>query len=64
MLKAKDVHQFVESIVGDDLHAKRVLSVSNAALGVVHAASLGVHAIGRALAQANGLEPKHAIKRV
>src|ERR1700687_2938549 len=64
MLKAKDVHQFVESIVGDDLHAKRVLSVSNAALGVVHAASLGVHAIGRALAQANGLEPKHAIKQV
>ncbi len=51
-------------MVGDDLHAKRVLSLANATLGVIHAASLGVAAIGRSLAQAKSLEPKHAIKQV
>ena len=48
----------------EDIHATRVLSLSNAVVGAIHAASLGVHAIGRALAVASGLEPKHAIKQV
>lgn len=61
---AEEVQKYVESVVGDDLHAKRVLSLANATLGVVHAASLAVATIGRALAQARGLDPKHAIKQV
>jgi len=63
-LGATGITDFVESIVGDDMHAKRILSVSNAALGTVQAASLAVNAIGHALAQAQNSNPKHAIKQV
>ncbi|ATB49297.1 hypothetical protein [Corallococcus macrosporus] len=59
-----EVHRFIEEAVGPDTHAKRVLSLSNATLGAVHAASLSVRAIGLALSQARGLEGKHAIKQV
>ncbi|WP_233614230.1 MULTISPECIES: hypothetical protein [Corallococcus] len=48
----------------EDLHAKRVLSLAHATLGVVHAASLSVHAIGQALAWARGGVQKHGIKQV
>lgn len=54
----------VEAVGGEDMHAKRVLSVTNAVLGVVHAAALSIHSIGIGLAQATGLNPKHAIKQV
>src|SRR5688572_11802167 len=46
------------------MHARRVLSLGNAVVGAIHAAALGVHAIGKALATAFMLEPKHAIKQV
>ena len=46
------------------MHAKRVMSLSNAVLGAVHAAALAVHLIGQALAQARGLQAKHAVKQV
>ena len=58
------VHAFVDSIFGDDLHAKRVQSLVDSTLGVTHAARLGIHAIGRGLAAAKGLTDKHAIKQV
>lgn len=58
------VHAFVEELLAEDVHARRVLSIGNGVLGVLHAAALGVHAIGRGLAAALGLDPKHAIKQV
>jgi hypothetical protein len=58
------VHAFLSDLFGDDLHAKRVLSLSNGVVGVLHAAALGVHAIGLGMAAALGLNPKHAIKQV
>lgn len=58
------VHKFVESLVADHMHAKRVLSMSSAVVGVLHAASLGVHAIGLGLAEVVGLQKKHAVKQV
>lgn len=58
------VHQFVEDLVGDDLHAQRVLSLAHGVLGVLHTASLAIHAIGEALATARDLTPKHAIKQI
>ena len=58
------VRAFVEEVVAEDLHAARVASVTNGVLGVLHAAALGVHMIGRGLAAARGLDPKHAIKQV
>ena len=58
------VHGFLEDLFAEDLHAKRVLSLGGAVVGAIHAAALGVHTIGRALAAAQHLEPKHAIKQV
>jgi hypothetical protein len=47
-----------------DMHAKRVLSLTNATLGVLRAGALGVHAIGVGLAREMDLDPKHAVKQV
>ena len=58
------VHEFVNELLGDDVHAARVLSFATGVVGVLHAAALGVHAIGRGLADAMGLDPKHAIKQI
>ena len=58
------VHTFLTSLFEGDLHAKRVLSLANATLGVIRTASLAVHAVGLGLAQARGLKTKHAIKQV
>lgn len=64
ILAPEHVHQYVESLLGDDLHAKRVLSLANGVVGVIHAAALAVHYIGRGLALAMGADPKHATKQV
>jgi hypothetical protein len=64
ILAPEHVHQFVENLVGEDLHAKRVLSLANGVVGVIHAAALAVHFIGEGLAVAMGTDPKHAIKQV
>ena len=63
-LSPEQTHRFVRDIFGDDIHATRVLSFSRGVVGVLHAAALGVHAIGRGLAGALGLNAKHAIKQV
>lgn len=60
----EDVHAFIEELVGEELHAKRVLSLAHGVLGVLHAAVLGVTAIGVALAAERDLEPKHAVKQI
>jgi len=46
------VQEFTELLFGDDMHANRVLSLGNAAMGFIRAGVLGVHAIGRGLALA------------
>jgi hypothetical protein len=58
------VWRLVDGLFGEDLHAKRVLSVSLAVTGTLHAASLAIHAIGRGLAAASGRDPKHGTKQV
>ena len=62
--RIETVRNFVGRVFSEDLHAKRVLSLANGALGVVTGASLAVAMIGHALAQARGLVDKHAIKQV
>ncbi len=57
------VHRFIETLVKGDLHAARVRSLVNGVIGVLYAATLGVAAIGRGLAAAQGLCDKHAIKQ-
>jgi hypothetical protein len=63
-MKFQDVRAFLDSVLGEDIHTKRVDSLANATLGVMTGASLGVAVIGKSLAQARGLLPKHAIKQV
>jgi hypothetical protein len=58
------VHEFLNRIFVDDLHAKRVLSLANGTVGVMTGAALAVSLIGQALAQARGLFAKSAIKQV
>lgn len=60
----ENAYAFVHELLGEDVHAMRVLSLANGVVGVMHAAALGIHAIGRALADAIDLDPKHAIKQV
>jgi Transposase DDE domain len=59
-----DVHRFLTNLFDGDLHAKRVLSLANATLGVIRTASLAVNTIGQGLALARGRVTKHAIKQV
>jgi hypothetical protein len=58
------VRDFLNRIFDESLHAKRIESLSNGALGVMTSASLAVSIIGHSLAQARGLIDKHAIKQV
>jgi hypothetical protein len=55
---------FAHDVFGEDMHVKRVESLAACMEGAFHAARLGVAAIGLALAQRRGLEPKHAVKQV
>ena len=59
-----EVHKFAEGLFETDLHAKRILSIANASLGIVYGAALAIHAIGKGLAASKGLKKKHAVKQV
>jgi len=54
----------LERILGDDVHARRVLSLANGVVGVLHAATLAVTAIGKAYSEVIGGDPKHGVKQV
>lgn len=58
------VHEYLSRVFGEDLHAKRILSLANGTLGVMAGAALAVSLIGQALATARGLLSKSAIKQV
>ena len=63
-LRRHDLLKFINTLYEGDLHAKRVLSLANATLGVLTSASLAIHAVGRGLAQAMGTLTKHGVKQV
>ena len=63
-VQIKDVRRFLDSVLSEDVHAKRVESLANGTLGVMTGVSLAVSIIGRSLAQARGLLTRHAIKQV
>ena len=60
----EELDELIGEVFGGEIHAQRVASLSDGVDGVLHAASLGVRAIGHGLAVANGLAPRHAIKQV
>jgi hypothetical protein len=51
-------HQFLNTLFGEDIHAKRVYSLANATLGVISSAALAVNSIGQGLAQLSQLAPR------
>lgn len=59
-----EVHELATTLFGEDLHAKRVLSLSLVTLGVLRAGSLAIHAIGQGLALARNTDKKHGVKQV
>lgn len=63
-LDPASVHKFVEDLVGEDVHARRVLSLSNGVVGVLHTTALAIHSIGAALAAVCDLNPRHAVKQI
>ena len=64
VLRRDDISEFISNLYDGDLHAKRVLSLANATLGVLTSASLAIHAVGQGLAQATGRLSKHGVKQV
>ena len=58
------VHNFLDTLFGDDLHAKRVKSLAGATLGAIQSASLAVGLIGQGLVLARGRLTKHTVKQV
>lgn len=63
-LRQEEITGFIATLYEGDLHAKRVLSLANATLGVLTSASLAVHAVGQGLAHAQGTLSKHGVKQV
>lgn len=63
-LDPASIHQFIDDLIGDDVHAQRVWSLANGVVGVLHAATLAIHSIGEGLAVAMDLNPKHAVKQI
>jgi hypothetical protein len=57
------VAETIEKIFEDDLHARRVLSLANSVVGVLDAAVLSIHAIGRGYAHAANKSEKHGVKQ-
>jgi len=58
------VRTYLGAVFGDNLHAKRIESLSGATRGVIQSTSLAVCTIGQALAQARDLTAKHTTKQV
>ncbi len=63
-INEKRIHSFLTTLFENDIHAKRILSISNAVLGVIHSGALVIHLIGQGLSKVKGLCAKHAIKQI
>jgi len=63
-LDRRYIGDFVGELFGKTLHEKRLESLSNSVLGVLHAAVLAIHAIGAAYAAVAQRHAKHGIKQV
>src|SRR3978361_962474 len=57
-------HLLLDEMLGRGVHAKRIASLADATLGVMHTTSLAVCTIGHGLAMARGLNARHAVKQV
>jgi hypothetical protein len=60
----EELDELMGEVFGGEIHAQRVASRRHGVDAVLHAARLGVRAIGHGLAAAVGLTPRHAITQV
>ena len=63
-MKIEEIEEFLKTFLEDDVHAKRIFSLSDATLGVMTSGAMAIHAIGHGISQARGVLRKHAIKQV
>jgi hypothetical protein len=63
-LSSTSIQRFLNEVVDGDLHVKTILSLANATLGVLHAASLCIHVIGRTYGWVTDNDGKHGVKQV
>lgn len=63
-LDRRYVEDLVDGIWREDLHQKRLESLSNGVVGVLHTATLSIHAIGGAYAAVTQGVPKHGVKQL
>ena len=59
-----EVYNIMDTIFGKNMHAKRVISLANAAIGLLNAEELLLHKIGEGLSKAKNLDKKHATIQV
>ena len=60
----KSIERFTDELFAETVHQRRVDSIALGVVGVVHAVSLSIHAIGRGMAAVRGKDAKHATKQV
>ncbi len=58
------VHRFLKTLFDGSVHAERIFSLAGTTTGAIESSSLAVALIGKGLAMARGLLPKHAIKQI
>ena len=58
------IQEFALHIFGESMHAKRVMSLGNAVIGLIHAAVASIHAIGAAYAATAGILPQSGVKQI
>ena len=59
-----ELEGLMDEVFGGEIQAQRLASLTDGVDGVLHAARLGVRALGQGWAVAQGLAPRHAIKQV
>jgi len=64
MINFNRIYNYLEDLFHSNVHANRIVSMTNAVLGVITSASLAISMIGFGLAVAKGKSTKHSVKQV
>lgn len=63
-IQNEKIQTFIASVLGGSFHGKQIQSLTNAVQGVTQSCSLALSMISAALASAQGLNQKHALKQI
>lgn len=64
LVSSERIVEIVREVLDPFMHVKRSKSIAYATAGAMHASRWNIHEIGRGMARARGVSPKHAIKQV